>query len=282
MVLPLNIAICANDNYGDYAVALVTSILENAKSTEDVHIHLFNRQVDSKLIVRLQKIILRYNAKITEHHLLEASYRELPAKDYKSLDAYSRLFAPRMVTGDVERLIYLDIDTIVRADLSPLINMDIQGNTIAASRDKEYEKGEGKSPLFNSGVMLIDVKRWRERKIEEQVLLEIRHSPGGIVPLADQDDLNEILHNDWLELPLEWNAMCGNIYAGDIYFKDAKIIHFNGGTIHKPDNVFCINPAKSEYYKYLRIGNHRLLPLLYMPIYFSRLLYSLSRLLMLQ
>jgi lipopolysaccharide biosynthesis glycosyltransferase len=282
MDLPINIVICANDDYSDYAAALVTSILENAKSRNSVYIHLFNRQSDSVLIKRLQKIVSRYGARIEEYHLLEAAYRQLPAKDYKSLDAYSRLFAPRMVQGDPARLIYLDIDTIVRTDLQDLVTLDLKGNTIAAVRDKEYEDGEGKSPLFNSGVMVIDVKRWKERKIEEQVLLEIRHSQGGIVPLADQDDLNEILHSDWLELPLNWNAMCGNIYKQEIDVRVAKIIHFNGGTIHKPDHVLCINPGKVEYFKYLNLTRNRALPYVYMPVMISRLLLFLSHLLMLQ
>lgn len=282
MELPINIVICANDDYSDYAVALVTSILENSKSQKNICIHLFDRQVDSRLILTLREIIARYGAKINEYHILEAAYRELPAKDYKSLDAYSRLFAPRMVLGDPERLLYLDIDTIVKTDLTDLINLDLKSHTIAAVRDKEYEQGEGKSPLFNSGVMIIDIKRWKERKIEEQVLLEIRHSQGGIVPLADQDDLNEILHNDWLELPLSWNAMCGPIYKQEIYYKDSFILHFNGGTIHKPDHVLCVNPGKHDYFRYLNRGKHPSLPIFYVPVLVSRFLSFLSHLRVLQ
>jgi len=282
MDLPINIVICANDEYGDYAAALTASIFENSSSRGDMHIHLFNRQKDSMTTSRLQEIVSRYGGKLDQYNLLEASYRELPAKDYKSLDAYSRLFAPRMVLGDPSKLIYLDIDMIVRSDLRDLITIDLEGNTIGAIRDLEYEKGEGKSPLFNSGVMVIDVKRWKERKIEEQVLLEIRHSQGGIVPLADQDDLNEILHNDWIEIPLKWNTMSGNIYAGVMRVKDASIIHFNGGTIHKPDHILCVNPAKSDYFKYLKLSNHQLVPIFYVPTAISKLLLFLSHLLMLQ
>lgn len=282
MDLPINIVICANDEYGDYAAALTASIFENSSSREDIHIHLFNRQKDSITTSRLQEIVSRYGGKLDQYHLLEASYRELPTKDYKSLDAYSRLFAPRMVLGEPSKLIYLDIDMIVRSDLRDLIAIDLGGNTIGAIRDLEYEKGEGKSPLFNSGVMVIDVKRWKERKIEEQVLLEIRHSKGGIVPLADQDDLNEILHNDWFELPLKWNTMSGNIYAGVMHVKDASVIHFNGGTIHKPDHILCVNPGKSDYFKYLKLSNHQLLPVFYVPTAISKMLLFLSHLLMLQ
>lgn len=278
----VHVVICANDDYGDYAAALVSSILSNSALPALVTIHLFNRQEDSNLIKTLSQIVLKYGAKIIEYHLPSAAYRQLPAKDYKSLDAYSRLFAPRMVGEGVDKLIYLDIDTIVRTDLHELLNIDLHNNTIGAVRDLEYELGEGKSPLFNSGVMVIDVKRWKERKIEEQVLLEIRHSQGGIVPLADQDDLNEILHSDWYELPPPWNVMSGNIYKHEIHYKNAKILHFNGGTVHKPDHIKCINPGKEEYFKYLRVARKKLLPILYMPIPFSRVLNILTQLGVLQ
>lgn len=276
MVNHVHVVICANDYYGDYAAALVASILSNSALPELVAIHLFNRQEDSKLIKTLSQIVIKYGAKITEYHLPPAAYRQLPAKDYKSLDAYSRLFAPRMVGEGIDKLIYLDIDTIVRVDLQELLNIDLHNNTIGAVRDLEYELGEGKSPLFNSGVMVIDVKRWKERKIEEQVLLEIRHSQGGIVPLADQDDLNEILHSDWCELPPQWNVMSGNIYKHEIHYKNAKILHFNGGTVHKPDHIKCVNPGKKEYFKYLRIAKKSLMPILYMPTQFSRILKVLT------
>lgn len=278
MDLPIHIVICANDDYGDYAAALVASILENSLYKKSVTIHLFNRESDSKLYSVLLKMVGRYGANIREYHLPDAAYRQLPAKDYKSLDAYSRLFAPRLVGEDIARLIYLDIDMIVRVDLRELAELDLGGNTIAAVRDIEYELGEGKSPLFNSGVMVIDTHRWRERKIEEQVLLEIRHSQGGVVPLADQDDLNEILHDDWLELPPVWNVMSGNIYKKEISFRDAKILHFNGGTLHKPDHILCINPGKIEYFKYLNQSKSKIIPVFYIPLAFSKILHFLSHL----
>lgn len=281
MNLPIHVAICGNDNYSNYAKALVASILANAQSPSQITIHLFNRLTDSKIPKDLKEITMRYGTKILEYHIPEAAYRQLPAKDYKSLDAYSRLFAPRLIGEGIDRLIYIDIDAIVRADLSELVSLDLNGNTIGAVRDLEYEKGEGKSPLFNSGVMVIDVGRWKSRKIEEQVLVEIRHSQGGIVPLADQDDLNEVLHGDWLELPLSWNVMTGSIYNKEIDYQDAKILHFNGGTLHKPDHYLCIHPGKAgkgEYFKYLNLAKKRILPICYIPVPVSRVLHFLSHL----
>ncbi len=57
MDLPIHIVICANDDYGDYATALVASILDNSLYKKSITIHLFNRKSDSKLYSTLHKVV---------------------------------------------------------------------------------------------------------------------------------------------------------------------------------------------------------------------------------
>ncbi|VKV75595.1 Glycosyl transferase [Streptococcus pneumoniae] len=56
----------------------------------------------------------------------------------------------------------LDSDTVVNAKLDDLFTLDIQGYAIAAVQDFNHE---GWLTTFNSGVMLIDAQKWREKKI---------------------------------------------------------------------------------------------------------------------
>lgn len=278
----IDIVISTNHTYHNYGLALVSSILANTRDPRRIVFHLFSRNITDKQKKQFNLLVHRYLAKLQFYNLPDAIYRDLPAKDYKSLDAYSRLFAPAQIDTSADKLIYLDIDTIVRADIKNLYETDLKDNTIAAVRDVEYEKGEGKSPLFNSGVMIIDRKRWLERKIEEQVLVEVRRSKGGLVPLADQDDLNVVLSGDWQPLNPKWNVMSGNVYYHELLPAQAFILHFNGGTIHKPDHPFCVNPGKTDYFKYLSVALGRRIPIFYLPVFISRVLLFLSRLWVLQ
>jgi len=278
MFKPIVIVISGNELYLDYSKALITSILVNSSSPSGVIFYLFTREQNAKIINELQAITSRYGSIIHELVLPSALYRELPAKDYKSLDAYSRLFAPRLLGRDYDRIIYLDIDMIVSSDIQELWDIDLHGHTLGAVRDIDYEKGEGISPLFNSGLLLIDTKKWHDKAIEEQVLQQIRYSEGGKVPLADQDDLNVVLKNDWFALSPLWNAMCRSIYIGEIHYRDAHILHFNGGTIHKPDHYLCVNPGKVDYFHYLSLASvppHRVY---YLPVLVSRLFLFLQNL----
>jgi len=262
----INIVLSTNDTYSDYALTLATSILENTSIPSDILIYLCTREPHSNVYQQMKLMVAKYGASVENLYIPEATYRGVPAKDYKSLDAYSRLFAPRLIGDEAMRLIYLDIDTLVRSDIRELWETDLAGYTLAAVRDEYYEQHEGKSPLFNSGVLLIDIKRWKERKIEEQVLSEVRHGAGGIVPLADQDDLNTVLQHDWMVLDSTWNMMCSDVLSGKTDYHTAKIMHFNGGAIYKPDHILCIHPGKGEYFKYLQIARHSLHPIHFVSV----------------
>src|SRR5437763_16981533 len=48
---------------------------------------------------------------------------------------YVRLLIDQLLPADLERVIYLDVDLIVRSDLSELWHFDLNGKTIAAVRD---------------------------------------------------------------------------------------------------------------------------------------------------
>jgi lipopolysaccharide biosynthesis glycosyltransferase len=280
MTNQISIALSTNDSYAEYALVLATSILENTTIPSDIHFYLCTREPHSTIYNKMKTLIAKYGAVVDELSIPQASYRGVPAKDYKSLDAYSRLFAPRLVGEEVERLIYLDLDTLVRVDIRSFWDIDLSGHTLGAVRDEYYEQQEGRSPLFNSGVLLIDVKRWKERKVEEQVLSEVRHGTGGIVALADQDDLNTVLHDDWQILDPSWNLMCSDILSGKIDYHEGKILHFNGGEIYKPDHILCIHPGKVEYFKYLKYSSTCLHPICFVPVWISKilLLFSLSAL----
>ena len=90
----------------------------------------------------------------------------------------------------VEKVIFIDAQTIVNKDLLQLYNTDLSGNSCAAteyihSNDvliRNYIKD--KQVAFNSGVMLIDLNRWKEKKY-----LELITSNSF---LANKSNLNEI------------------------------------------------------------------------------------------
>jgi lipopolysaccharide biosynthesis glycosyltransferase len=114
-------------------------------------------------------------------HPLRLNREELagasPVGDYISAAAMGRLIIPRKLSG---RILYLDGDVRVTADLSPLFSVDMQGQPLAAVRDYVVSSWLAKgvvsghrnearltelaqsmesatvSSYFNSGVLLLD------------------------------------------------------------------------------------------------------------------------------
>jgi lipopolysaccharide biosynthesis glycosyltransferase len=170
-----------------------------------------------------------------------------------SLDAYSRLFIPN-IKRDLEKIIYLDVDLIVVQDIKKLYDIDLGSYTIGAvseyyNIDYSIHKfklmdiipQQNDKKEFNSGVLLIDCKKWREENIFDK-LLKIQLNYGNKILQQDQGLLNKYFYNNYFELDLSCNIMVSghtSIYDyknGDLKNK-LKVIESNPFIIH-----FCIHP----------------------------------------
>lgn len=267
------ITIALNQRYINHCLALLSSILENTAFPNKILFYIFTQQeeiIDTHLIINL---VSKYKAAVNFIKIIPQKYRDLSQIEYKTIDAYSRIFAPKILHDlGHDKIIYLDTDLIVRSDIAKLWEIDLGDATIGAIRDDYYEKGEGFGPLFNSGVMVINTQRWSQRDIEEEVVQEIRRGEVGKISLADQDDLNRVLAKDWKILDPKWNVMAGDLMSGKVVYKDANIIHFNGNKFNKPDYIWNDHPGKSEYYHYFMKGKRSLKAYLHIPSWTVRLI----------
>ncbi|KAI0050307.1 glycosyltransferase family 8 protein [Auriscalpium vulgare] len=139
----------------------------------------------------------------------------------------------------VERVLYLDADTLVRADVEVLWGTDMCGRALAAAVDVGFPMGHEsieRALYFNAGVMLMDLSKIRAHWTE---LESLARGPAAEGKYKDQDALNNYFRGSWLELPLRWNAQGLGTYAesrsadrAELAIKDMKtassIVHFTG------------------------------------------------------
>jgi lipopolysaccharide biosynthesis glycosyltransferase len=91
---------------------------------------------------------------------------------------YYRLFLPEVVPAD--RLLYVDSDTVSVIDVAPLLALPMShaSGFVPAGVTGTYIERElfakiglpPDTPAFNSGVMLFDLKAWREQKLGKATL----------------------------------------------------------------------------------------------------------------
>jgi lipopolysaccharide biosynthesis glycosyltransferase len=192
--------------------------------------------------------------------------------------SYSRLLAPELVPGHIERVVYLDSDVLVRRDLSPLFTIELGDAPVAGVRDfiipttahelsGVREPGQSE-PYFNAGVLVIDLPRWRDAALGEHALQYA--ATGDALPLVDQDALNAVV-TSWHELDYRWNVQEAlfwgdrrprSAFGDDLYhqrwdlYRSAAVLHFAGGP--KPWDRLCTLPGTTAWVRTMtRIGWHR-------------------------
>lgn len=115
-------------------------------------------------------------------------------------EMYYRLLAPKLLPGEVKRVLYLDPDTLVINPLRSLWETDLQGNLLAAAAHTgKTELANSVNQLrlgterdyYNSGVLLMDLEAGRA-EMEPQRLFDFVEQHRKELLLPDQDLLNAL------------------------------------------------------------------------------------------
>lgn len=133
-----------------------------------------------------------------------------------SAAAYFRLFLPEILPADCDKVLYLDSDIVCRGDIAPLWDADLGHAALGAVRDfagarfgeivfsPDFRRRTESAARFNSGVLLINLQKWRAMKVGEAALAWRRANPG-LRQSHDQAALNAVLAQDWRQLSARWN-----------------------------------------------------------------------------
>jgi UDP-glucose/galactose:(glucosyl)LPS alpha-1,2-glucosyl/galactosyltransferase len=156
---------------------------------------------------------------------------DLKLNGHVSIETYFRLLAPSYI-ADVESVIYLDADVVVRHSVMGLAQRPPNGKVLLAvpqaSRRSGFfcsERGvpsylllgiPGMSRTFNAGVMVLELEAWRREGATSTILQYLREFRNTVL-WWDQDGLNAILHDKWVALPAKWNVMASHFRLFDCW-----------------------------------------------------------------
>lgn len=133
-------------------------------------------------------------------------------KDRGSVAQFSRLFFEKSLPTSWDKLIYLDCDTIILHSLKELweqqLGQAVVGGVLDAFSYFNYKALclSDDNILINSGVLLIDVYKWREYLIEEKIISYIKKYKGYLLQ-GDQGIINYVLKDYIYQLSLEYNMV---------------------------------------------------------------------------
>ena len=278
----INIVACASDNYTMQCGVMMCSVCENNKN-EAVNFYIFVDALFSEAHKKdLEDLASGYSRKKVFFVLVS----DERIKEFLKFETYLytrhvfyRLLMAELLPYDVERVLYLDCDVIVRHSISHLFEIGIDNYIVGVVHDSQeavisqfnrleysYDKG-----YFNSGVILVNLKRWREKDSTHRLLNYIGNNSAKIV-LPDQDPLNVVFQDDKVFLPLTYNFQSGFLlkpeamlidyskYKSEIQRDrlDPVILHLSG---ERPWIKGCMHPYKGEYFKYRSLTKWKDAPL---------------------
>jgi lipopolysaccharide biosynthesis glycosyltransferase len=276
----MNIALCTDNNYIMPCGITMISVMENNK-TIPITFHIIGMDLRERSKEILSSISHKYNGISILFHEVKKEFLEsydfsLHGVKHTSIAAYSRLFLADILPPYVEKILYLDCDIVVNKELSELWDTNIENYSIAGVPDlycmfqTPIIEALGYSSTFkyiNSGVLLINLKYWRDHNIIKAFISFYKEKHNKLSSLKeafqDQDVINGTLYNTKLLLPLKYNVIdCYYVtkqmnlfqYQDEIYnaIREPVIIHYTSG--NKPWLKTCWHSLRNEFIKYKKLS----------------------------
>lgn len=267
----IHIAVCLDKGYVmPTGVLMYSTCVNNQDADIDFHV-LIDESVNVKDQHDLKEVVDKFQGKrVLFYSLKSMTALSFPlVKKYLTRASYYRLFLSDMLPSTIEKVLYLDGDIIVRHSLLPLWNSNLANYAVGVVMDAcdgdiriynrlryPYQKG-----YFNAGVLLINLKYWRDNNIVNGFVEYLNNYPERIKQ-EDQDVMNVVLQDRKFMLPVKYNFQTAFLrkvlffdywkYEKDIKdaFADPIIVHFTEKS--KPWIVATHNshPFRSTFYIY--------------------------------
>ena len=256
--MQINIGFGINDEFCQHCACTMASILTNSDKNDDYKFFIvFDKlsEINKSKLTSLRKI---RPFDIEFLHIEPSEYQDFAR--FSSMPASSFFRIKLFKLEEIDKILYIDSDTIVRKDLKEIYKINLSENYLAGAKDilhetlkKQYNLSKN-SIYINAGVLLINTKKTREvdmlQKVSEFLALfkDSQYSDQDIINYSFQEKITEfdISYNFCFPYNCEYNK--------EYYYSiasDPSIIHFI--TNNKPWNPGSTCHKKSEYFKYLKL-----------------------------
>lgn len=259
--------VCTIDNsYVQHCVIMLTSLFYTNKNSE-FHVYILSNELSLDNVNHFRKFFKWRKHKFTNINVNEELLKNAPISGHLSLATYYRILIPLIIPSEIDKILFLDSDLIVKENIDQFWKVDLSHYSHIAIENcgdnlpfiKKLEMSSD-SKYFNAGILMINLKWWKEKDIYNSCMNFIQTSFDKIT-FHDQDVLNAVLENKWLEFPLKYNAQSyvfstsrDALNSSDEEIKafhNPIIIHFTGGGDSKPWFYSNKHPYKNlyEYYQ---------------------------------
>lgn len=277
----LHIAISSDSNYAKLVSILLVSLFENNKWANCITVHLLSNNIDEESIKQIERHIPCGQGFLNVYDISDINSRlRVRVPPTISISSYSRLFLSSLLSSDIDKVIYMDVDAIVSGSLEKLWNTDMKDYQIAGVLDDVSlyaKKAIGLSlntAYVNAGFLVLNIKQWREDDIEAKIL-DYLIAHNGNVFHHDQGLINAVCIRKMI-LPVNYNMVTNffvfpyHSFKQQPFYSEEEMkegekhpifIHFTAGVANRPWMENCRHPLKDIFLKYKARSLYKNVPL---------------------
>lgn len=193
----MNVLYTCDNNYLWIMGISAISLFENTKHIKNLTVYLLGENISDVNKSVLQNIADQYDRKIVVIDVPELDIPDILVSARWPLSAFTRLFSGQLLPTGMNRILYLDCDTIIMDDIEPLDSMNIKDNIFYGIKDcigsiyKQNIGIDGNAPYINAGVLLINLDELRNVDIKNMIDQYMKRYVK-LINYADQDILNGV------------------------------------------------------------------------------------------
>lgn len=245
----IHIFLISDENYVKYATVTIKSVLSGTK--EKINFYLLDGGISAESNKVISEMV-NITGNSVEFIPMDLSlFKNFPDIAHFSLNMYFRYLIPEL-KPNLNKALYIDTDMIVGGDINKIYNTPLDGYGLAAVpyiteelQIKSFQKYKNNLNLpnnhlyFNSGLLLMDCKYWREHNVSN-TLMTMTAKLFDKLKMPDQDILNIVFANNYKVLPRQYNLVVDetvkflNINDYTNSKDDCFVLHFTGGKGIRP------------------------------------------------
>ncbi len=276
-MMKLDVIYATDENYAMYTGVSLVSLLDNNKKIDKLNIHILDNAVTEESKAKLISLTNKYGRNIIFHNakdLFNKLSDKITMKSTQTITAYACCFMAYLLDETLDKVLYMDGDSLICGDLSELCTIDMTDIyacgvlDIAAPIVREKIGFKQDDTYINSGFLYMSLKNIREASLRPRIIRFIEE----VIPTSmhnDQDVVNGVYKGHIKVLPLKFNVITPlyekkfkeieYYYKLSYYYSEEEVeeakknptfIHFTASFVKRPWVSGCKHPKRLEWEKY--------------------------------